>query len=45
VTVSARRLTSFTAAVLAAVGVPDADAGLVADSLVTADLWATSHTA
>jgi LDH2 family malate/lactate/ureidoglycolate dehydrogenase len=33
------RLTDFTAAVLAAVGVPDADARLVADSLVTADLW------
>jgi LDH2 family malate/lactate/ureidoglycolate dehydrogenase len=33
------RLTDFTAAVLGAVGVPDADARLVADSLVTADLW------
>jgi LDH2 family malate/lactate/ureidoglycolate dehydrogenase len=37
--IPARRLTSFAAAVLAAVGVPDADARLVADSLVTADLW------
>jgi LDH2 family malate/lactate/ureidoglycolate dehydrogenase len=37
--VGAERLTSFAAAVLAAVGVPDDDAGLVADSLVTADLW------
>jgi LDH2 family malate/lactate/ureidoglycolate dehydrogenase len=37
--VGARRLTAFAAAVLAAVGVPDADARLVADSLVTADLW------
>jgi LDH2 family malate/lactate/ureidoglycolate dehydrogenase len=37
--VAAERLTSFAAAVLAAVGVPDADARLVADSLVTADLW------
>jgi LDH2 family malate/lactate/ureidoglycolate dehydrogenase len=37
--VSAQRLTSFAAAVLVAVGVPDADAWLVADSLVTADLW------
>ena len=43
--VSAQRLTGFAAAVLVAVGVPDADAGLVADSLVTADLWATSPTA
>jgi LDH2 family malate/lactate/ureidoglycolate dehydrogenase len=37
--VSAQRLASFAAAVLAATGVPDADARLVADSLVTADLW------
>ena len=37
--IPAQRLLSFTAAVLAAVGVPDADARLVADSLVTADLW------
>jgi LDH2 family malate/lactate/ureidoglycolate dehydrogenase len=37
--VPAPRLTSFAAAVLAAVGVPTADARLVADSLVTADLW------
>jgi LDH2 family malate/lactate/ureidoglycolate dehydrogenase len=37
--VSAQRLAAFAAAVLAAVGVPDADASLVADSLVTADLW------
>ena len=37
--VSAQQLLSFTAAVLAAVGVPAADASLVADSLVTADLW------
>jgi LDH2 family malate/lactate/ureidoglycolate dehydrogenase len=37
--VDARRLTSFAAAVLIAVGVPDGDARLVADSLVTADLW------
>jgi LDH2 family malate/lactate/ureidoglycolate dehydrogenase len=36
---NAERLSSFAAAVLAAVGVPDADARLVADSLVTADLW------
>jgi LDH2 family malate/lactate/ureidoglycolate dehydrogenase len=33
------RLAEFAAAVLAAVGVPEADARLVADSLVTADLW------
>src|SRR4051794_35965441 len=32
-------LRSFAAAVLAAVGVPDDDAALVADSLVQADLW------
>jgi LDH2 family malate/lactate/ureidoglycolate dehydrogenase len=37
--VDAERLTGFAAAVLAAVGVPDDDARLVADSLVTADLW------
>jgi LDH2 family malate/lactate/ureidoglycolate dehydrogenase len=37
--VGAQRLTRFAAAVLAAVGVPEADARLVADSLVTADLW------
>jgi LDH2 family malate/lactate/ureidoglycolate dehydrogenase len=37
--VSARRLGQFAAAVLAAVGVPAADARLVADSLVAADLW------
>jgi LDH2 family malate/lactate/ureidoglycolate dehydrogenase len=37
--VSAERLARFAATVLAAVGVPDADARLVADSLVTADLW------
>jgi LDH2 family malate/lactate/ureidoglycolate dehydrogenase len=37
--IPARQLTSFAAAVLAAVGVPDAHARLVADSLVTADLW------
>ncbi|HEY6591584.1 MAG TPA: Ldh family oxidoreductase, partial [Actinomycetota bacterium] len=35
----AGRLTEFAAAVLVAVGVPVADARLVADSLVTADLW------
>jgi LDH2 family malate/lactate/ureidoglycolate dehydrogenase len=37
--VSLERLTEFAGAVLTAVGVPDADARLVADSLVTADLW------
>ncbi|HEV8423989.1 MAG TPA: Ldh family oxidoreductase [Actinomycetes bacterium] len=37
--VSAQRLIEFAAAVLSAVGVPNADARLVADSLVTADLW------
>jgi LDH2 family malate/lactate/ureidoglycolate dehydrogenase len=37
--VSARRLTEFAAAVLTAVEVPESDARLVADSLVTADLW------
>jgi LDH2 family malate/lactate/ureidoglycolate dehydrogenase len=36
---NAERLTEFAAAVLAAVGVPEPDAALVADSLVTADLW------
>lgn len=33
------RLTAFGADVLASLGVPRADAGLVSDSLVTADLW------
>ena len=33
------RLTAFGADVLVRLGVPDADAALVADSLVTADLW------
>jgi LDH2 family malate/lactate/ureidoglycolate dehydrogenase len=37
--IDAGQLTEFAAAVLAAVGVPDGDARLVADSLVTADLW------
>jgi LDH2 family malate/lactate/ureidoglycolate dehydrogenase len=37
--VDAPRLTQFAAAVFSAVGVPDEDARLVADSLVTADLW------
>jgi LDH2 family malate/lactate/ureidoglycolate dehydrogenase/mannose-6-phosphate isomerase-like protein (cupin superfamily) len=37
--VDPQRLTDFAAAVLAAVGVPERDARLVADSLVTADLW------
>ena len=37
--ISAERLTRFAATVLAAVDVPDADAALVADSLVTADVW------
>jgi LDH2 family malate/lactate/ureidoglycolate dehydrogenase len=37
--IPAPRLTSFAANVLAAVGLPEADAELVADSLVTADLW------
>jgi LDH2 family malate/lactate/ureidoglycolate dehydrogenase len=37
--VSAERLTEFAVAVLVALGVPEPDAGLVADSLVTADLW------
>lgn len=40
-TVTARpdQLTAFGADVLASLGVPDADARLVSDSLVTADLW------
>ena len=42
---AAPRLTSFAAAVLMAVGVPDGDARLVSDSLVTADLWGHSPTA
>ncbi|MFE7224322.1 Ldh family oxidoreductase [Nocardioides sp. NPDC057577] len=33
------RLTEFGADVLVSLGVPEADAGLVSDSLVTADLW------
>jgi LDH2 family malate/lactate/ureidoglycolate dehydrogenase len=37
--VHAQRLTEFAALVLSAVGVPDTDARLVADSLVTADMW------
>jgi LDH2 family malate/lactate/ureidoglycolate dehydrogenase len=37
--VHAQRLTEFAAAVFSAVGVPDTDARLVADSLVTADMW------
>jgi LDH2 family malate/lactate/ureidoglycolate dehydrogenase len=37
--IPAQHLTSFGAAVLVAVGVPAGDARLVADSLVTADLW------
>lgn len=37
--VDPERLTAFAAAVFAAVGVPVADAELVADTLVTADLW------
>jgi LDH2 family malate/lactate/ureidoglycolate dehydrogenase len=37
--IPAPRLTEFATAVLAAVGVPDPDAALVADSLVAADLW------
>ena len=36
---ASHRLFDFTAAVLTAVGVPDLDARLVADSLVRADLW------
>ncbi len=38
-TLVADRLTTFTEAVLSAVGLPAADAHLVADSLVRADLW------
>lgn len=38
-TVTADRLTQLGAAILTAHGVPDDDARLVADSLVTADLW------
>jgi LDH2 family malate/lactate/ureidoglycolate dehydrogenase len=38
-TVDAQQLTEFAAAVFSAVYVPDTDARLVADSLVTADLW------
>lgn len=38
-TVVADRLITFTEAVLSAVGLPAADAHLVADSLVRADLW------
>jgi LDH2 family malate/lactate/ureidoglycolate dehydrogenase len=37
--VNPARLTSFGARVLTALGVPDTDAELVSDSLVTADLW------
>jgi LDH2 family malate/lactate/ureidoglycolate dehydrogenase len=37
--VRAERLAEFAVAVLVAIGVPEPDAGLVADSLVTADLW------
>ncbi|HEY3009421.1 MAG TPA: Ldh family oxidoreductase [Micromonosporaceae bacterium] len=37
--VDPQRLTVFAGAVLAAVGVPERDARLVADSLVTGDLW------
>jgi LDH2 family malate/lactate/ureidoglycolate dehydrogenase len=36
---AAHRLFDFTRAVLTAVGVPDLDACLIADSLVRADLW------
>jgi LDH2 family malate/lactate/ureidoglycolate dehydrogenase len=38
-TIGADRLIAFTEGVLSAVGLPDADAHLVADSLVRADLW------
>ncbi|MDA8126504.1 MAG: Ldh family oxidoreductase [Deltaproteobacteria bacterium] len=38
-TIAAVRLIAFTDAVLSAVGLPAADAHLVADSLVQADLW------
>jgi len=37
--VDAVRLTDFAAAVYAAAGMPEADARLVADTLVQADLW------
>src|SRR5678816_4091044 len=37
--VDAKRLIDFTAAVYAGAGVPQADARLVADTLVQADLW------
>ena len=36
---AAHRLLDFTTAVLTAVGVPELDARLMADSLVRADLW------
>ena len=36
---SPRRVTAFGTDVLTSLGVPDADARLVSDSLVTADLW------
>ena len=36
---SPHRVSDFATAVLTAVGVPDLDAQLVADSLVRADLW------
>jgi LDH2 family malate/lactate/ureidoglycolate dehydrogenase len=41
-TVKANELTEFGAGVLRKVGVPDADARLLADSLVTAELWGHS---
>ena len=37
--IDARKLLEFAAAVYASVGVPDADARLLADTLVQADLW------
>ena len=37
--VDATRLTDFAAAVYASAGMPEADARLVADTLVQADLW------
>src|SRR5215470_6700594 len=37
--VDAARLTDFATAVYAGAGLPDADARLVADTLVQADLW------
>src|SRR5438067_9797374 len=37
--VDATRLTDFAAAVYASAGMPEADAHLVADTLVQADLW------